>query len=107
MKSLEIARGSGCILGNIFFFISNSRVVGSGIDTTVTGGGVPFGEKWDCRPRSSLDGWAGPAMLEMACIFCLTKHSALIYPGRNPRPRALMDLGMNGAQSEMVSNTQL
>lgn len=55
---------------------------------------------------------AGPRVLQVGglgqeCIFCLTKHSAPVYPGRNPRPRALMDLGMNGAQSEMVSNTQL
>lgn len=104
MKSLQIVRGPGCILGNVPPPIFISRVVGSGIDTTVTGGGAPFREKWDCW---ALGGWAGPGMLEVACVFCLTKHSAPIYPGRSPRPRALMDLGMNGAQSEMACNTQL
>lgn len=40
---LEMAHGSGCILGNICIYIS--RVVGSGIDTKVAGVGTPSGGK--------------------------------------------------------------
>lgn len=40
-------------------------------------------------------------------LACLTKHPASTFPKRNPRPRALMDLGMIGAQPEMASNTGL
>lgn len=43
----------------------------------------------------------------MACFACLTKHPAPTFPRRNPRPRALMDLGMISAQPEMASNTGL
>lgn len=107
MKSLELARGPGCILGNVFYFFFFSHIYqqGNGIDTTVTGGGAPFGEKKIGLLGPEFSGWVGWA--RNACISCSTKHSAPIYPGRNPRPGALMDLGMNGTQSEMVSNTQL
>lgn len=52
MKSLELARGPGCILGNVFYFFFFSHIYqqGNGIDTTVTGGGAPFGENRTAGP---------------------------------------------------------
>lgn len=55
-----------------------------------------------------FSGWVGWASNAGDGLhFLLNKAFSPHLSGRNPRPRALMDLGMNGAQSEMVSNTQL
>lgn len=52
-------------------------------------------------------GWVGRARNVGDGLRFLLNKAFSFFPGRNPRPRALMDLGTNGTQSEMASNTQL
>lgn len=81
--------------------------MGTGINTEVTGGGGlrEARERQDLLPLQFSEAQLG--RLGVACLSCLTKHPAPIIPRRNPRPRALMDLGTKRAQPEMASNTGL
>lgn len=97
----------GWALGSRFCI---SRAMGWGINTELPGGGGSGrqekdkigwpGVLWSCRIGSA--GEAGVGL-----PFLLNKASGPHRPQKNPRPRALMDLGMNGAQPEMASNAGL
>lgn len=81
-----------------------------GINTEVAGG-RGFGEAgerqdwlaWSSRELRSRLSWAAGGGQPLL----LNKASSPHLPQKNPEPRALMDLGTNGAQSEMASNTGL
>ena len=76
--------------------------MGAGINTEVIGGSK-FGEAGERLVGLEFSGAAEYSQLGklgVDCLSHLTKHPAPTFPRRNPKPRALMDLGMNGAQSE-------
>lgn len=101
-----MAHGQGWVLGSCF---RSSRAMGVGINTEVAGG-RGFGEQ-----EKDKTGWPG-ALWSRAVVsagrlgvdsLLLNKASSPHLPQKNPELRALMDLGTNGAQSEMASNTGL